>query len=270
MCIPTSNSRNGFILRILIVSALVSVCISDSNVDPRVHINPDYNLHEAPFRKDGKPIDVNFTINLRNILEVNEVAQIISLETSIRLFWKDSRVRADIPQNKTFMTLHPAAAKHFWIPDIFIDRSKMLRVPTFYVKPASLRIYQDQTLRYSSRVNFDVACIMDFHTFPVDEQICEINLESFGHTNEQLKFQWVDGSNFNPNITLAQFFWEVRLKDSYSTGYYDLSYPGRLYCFYNLNVSNKTDLKTVCIEYFYFFAEPLLQVLYSKFVSSVK
>ena len=229
------------IFRLLIFGWFASVCNCENTIHPSVHIDPDYNIHEAPVNKNGGPIDVNFTINLRNILEVNEVAQIISLETSIRLFWKDWRVSADLPVNKTYMTLNPTAAKHFWIPDIFIDRSKMIRIPTFYVKPASLRIYNDQKMRYSSRVNFDVACTMDFHKFPVDEQICEINLESFGHTNEQLKFQWVDGSNFNPNITLAQFSWEVRLKDSYSTGYYDLSYPGKsnvLYRYLLISISH--------------------------------
>ena len=236
MWFSINHKLHRTMLRLLILAGFVLVCLSEVNIHPRVHIDPDYNIHEAPVRNDGNPIDVNFTINLRNILEVNEVAQLISLETSIRLFWKDFRVRADMPKhnathNKTYMTLNPKAAQYFWIPDIFIDRSKMLRVPTFYVKPASLRIYHDQTLRYSSRVNFDVACTMDFHKFPVDEQLCEINLESFGHTNEQLKFQWVKGSNFNHNITLAQFTWEVLLKDSYSTGYYDLSYPGRYKCY---------------------------------------
>ena len=233
------------LLRLIIISGcLVLMCMSESNIHPRVHIDPNYNIHEAPVRNNGQPIDVNFTINLRNILEVNEVAQLISLETSIRLFWVDWRVRADLPQNDSYMTLNPIAAKHFWIPYIFIDRSKSLRVPTFYVKPASLRIYRDQTLRYSSRVNFDVACIMDFHKFPVDEQLCEINFESFGHTNAQLNFQWVKGSNFNKNITLAQFTWEVRLKDSYQTAYYDLSYPGRLYTFNTSYIE----------QHFYFYA----------------
>ena len=219
------------IFRFLFLSVLVLLCNSESNIHPRVHIEPNYNIHEAPIRNNSGPIDVNFTMNLRNILEVNEVAQIISLETSIRMFWKDWRVRADLEPKTKYMTLNPSAAKHFWIPDIFIDRSKMVRVPTYYVQPASLRIYQDQTLRYSSRVNFDVACTMDFHKFPVDEQLCEVNFESFGHTSAQLKFQWINGSNFNPNITLAQFTWDVKLEDSYETGYYDLSYPGMLYLF---------------------------------------
>ena len=40
--------------------------------------------------------------------------------------------------------------------------------------------------RYSSRVNYDVACNMDFHRFPVDEQTCIIKYESFGYTTKQV------------------------------------------------------------------------------------
>ena len=30
---------------------------------------------------------VNFSINLRNVLEVNEVAETVSVETTLRMFW---------------------------------------------------------------------------------------------------------------------------------------------------------------------------------------
>ncbi len=86
---------------------------------------------------------------------------------------------------------------------------------------------QDSTVRYSSRINLDTACPMDFHRFPVDSQLCEVNFESFGHTTQQLDFAWKkNGSDINPNITLAQFELSVSLQDSYATDYYDLSYPG--------------------------------------------
>ena len=47
------------------------------------------------------------------------------------------------------MTLNPSVAHLFWIPDIFLDRAKEIRVPTYFTKPASLRIYSDSTMRYS-------------------------------------------------------------------------------------------------------------------------
>ena len=90
------------------------------------------------------------------------------------MFWKDWRVRADLEHGEEYITLNSKVADQFWIADIFIDRSKDIRTPNYYVQPASLRIYNDQTLRYSSRINFDVSCSMDFHRFAVDEQICII------------------------------------------------------------------------------------------------
>ena len=40
--------------------------------------------------------------------------------------------------------------------------------------------------------------------------------------------KWMDFShnNVNQNISLAQFSFNVQLMDSYSTDYYELSYPG--------------------------------------------
>ena len=79
-----------------------------------------------------------------------------------------------------------------------------LRVPTFIIKPASIRIYTDSTIRYSARINYDVACRMHFHMFPHDSQHCEIKFESFGFTSHQMQLRWREGSNINPNISLAQ------------------------------------------------------------------
>ena len=42
-------------------------------------------------------------------------------------------------------------------------KAKAVRTPTYYTKPASLRVYNDSMIRYSSRFNFDIACNMDFH-----------------------------------------------------------------------------------------------------------
>jgi hypothetical protein len=65
-------------------------------------------------------------------------------------------------------------------------------------------------IRYAARVNFDVACPMDFHIYPGDIQLCHIKLESFGYTEDQLVFLWSNSSNINENISLAQFSVKAR------------------------------------------------------------
>jgi len=187
-----------------------------------------------PGEVEGGPVVINASINLRNILSVSEMNQLLSVETTLRLYWKDPRVKPvqsyleGRDKIGKYVTLNPIKSSNFWMPDIFIDQAKSIRVPTFYTKPASLRVYNDSTIRYSSRINFDVACNMDFHRFPVDEQYCEIKFESFGFTNKQIQLKWMDQShsNVNYNISLSQFEFRVLFMDSYNTDYYDLAYPG--------------------------------------------
>ena len=49
-------------------------------------------------------------------------------------------------------------------------------------------------------VNFDVACKMEFHQYPIDMQTCEIKLESFGYTSKQMRFRWLSGNQFKNKI----------------------------------------------------------------------
>jgi len=193
-----------------------------------VNFIPDYNKNEMPPSHDGKPLLVNVSLNLRNILEVNEKAQYISLETSLRMYWKDERIKGTPLGNDEFVNVNGKAIDNFWVPDVFIDQARTLREPTFHTKPATVRVYADGTIRYSSRVNYDVACAMDFHRYPVDEQICEIKFESFGYTSKQMTFQWVppEQNNVNPNISLDQFEETIVFQSNYATDYYDIAYPG--------------------------------------------
>jgi len=198
----------------------------------------DYNKNELPPNHDGKPLLVNVSLNLRNIFEVNEKAQYLSLETSLRMFWKDERISSVPIGGNDFVIVNGKAIDNFWIPDVFIDQAKSLRSPTFLVKPATIRVYPDGTIRYSSRVNYDVACAMDFHRYPVDEQTCEIKFESFGYTSQQMEFAWLpkEKNNVNPNISLDQFEEKVVFQRNYATDYYDLAYSGLIL---NIHLSRK-------------------------------
>ena len=92
-----------------------------------IKFDQDYNIHSYPTKgiksNQSLPLEVEFQINLRNVLEVNEVSQICTLETTIRLYWQDSRVKLRSEDtDEQYITLNPRAARHFWIPDIFIDQ----------------------------------------------------------------------------------------------------------------------------------------------------
>ena len=73
--------RTGFVFALFIL-------VSFAKTHHKVIFSEDYSLHERPPTEDGKPLVIESSINLRNILDVREKEQIISLETTLRMYWK--------------------------------------------------------------------------------------------------------------------------------------------------------------------------------------
>ena len=100
----------------------------------------------------------------------------ISVESTIRLSWYDERIRPNIEsttseKNVGYILINRDPAERFWFPDIYIDKAKAVRMPSFRIPPAYLRIYPSGQFVYSARVNYDISCPMDFKYYPVSEII---------------------------------------------------------------------------------------------------
>ena len=61
-------------------------------------------------------------------------------------------------------------------------------------------MYNTSKLKYSARVNYDVACPMHFEEYPMDTQRCNISFESWGHPCQVNMF------TFNFSIILYEFY----------------------------------------------------------------
>ena len=239
-----------FVVAVLcsILVVVESLHFGDINVKKEDHAKyfkeEGYNPHTVPVPvvngSDGglvkKPLKVKASVNIKNIFSVREQEQMVSMEMTLRLYWKDKRIapnrkycRANDSLHGAYVTLIPdlMAAKNdkFWIPDIFINEAKNVRSPTVHLKPSSLRVYEDHTIRLSTRVNFDVFCAMKFQDFPFDVQTCHVKYESFGYTRE-IEFEWNYGDNdFNcSQINLHHFEFRPSKFDTYM--YLEEQYQG--------------------------------------------
>ena len=202
---------------------------------PSVIFPEGYSKHEVPPRAENQPLRVNFSFYLSSILNVDEPNQVISLESTIRLKWFDSRISISVNEsngnlrfddnfNESYYLFNRNPVDNLWFPDVFIAHAKELRMPVYQIPPLYLRIYQSGRMMYSARVNYDVSCPMKFEDYPVDIQHCDIEFESWGHTTDILKFFWIKNDvKSNENITLSQHTFYVELIDddsssSFSTG----------------------------------------------------
>ncbi len=91
-------------------------------MDRRIVMADNYSVHELPPVDDGGALAVNFSVNLRNILGVNEKDQLISLETSLRMFWHDPRVkvREGALRGRDYISLNPRVTCVVTCTDAFI------------------------------------------------------------------------------------------------------------------------------------------------------
>ena len=48
----------------------------------------------------------------------------------------------------------------------------------------SMKVFDDTTVRFAKRVNFDIGCQMDFSRYPIDQQKCPVKIESFGYQTQ--------------------------------------------------------------------------------------
>jgi len=170
----------------------------------------DYDRNEVPWEshEPRKPVQVKMSAYLRNVLNVDEPAQLITIETSLRMTWRDPRLTVRIPAYSptNYVFFRSDVTQHIWFPDVYIDGIQDLRYPAYKVKPAYLRVYNDSMLKYSARVNYDVACPMHFEKYPVDIQRCNVSFESWGHTNHYIMLSWLyEKRKFSKSIALAQF-----------------------------------------------------------------
>ena len=69
------------------------------------------------------------------MLNVDEPAQLITVETSLRMTWRDPRLKVDIPEDSptNYVRFGSEATEHIWFPDVYIDGIQELRKPAYKV-----------------------------------------------------------------------------------------------------------------------------------------
>ena len=72
---------------LLILSVLTGLSVSDKFTLPA-----NYSVEVLPTTEDDTPVELLASVNLRNILDVMETKQQISLEITLRYYWRDPRI----------------------------------------------------------------------------------------------------------------------------------------------------------------------------------
>ncbi|XP_008282683.1 gamma-aminobutyric acid receptor subunit beta-2a [Stegastes partitus] len=133
-----------------------------------IRLRPDFG---------GAPVAVGMNIDIASIDMVSEVNMDYTLTMYFQQAWRDKRLSySEIAYN---LTLDNRVADQLWVPDTYFLNDKKSFVHGVTVKNRMIRLHPDGTVLYGLRITTTAACMMDLRRYPLDEQNCTLEIESW-------------------------------------------------------------------------------------------
>lgn len=125
---------------------------------------------------------------------VDERKQVFSMDCYFRQSWTDPRLRYNVTKKMKKDDFKLAMNWQFlnkiWRPDTFFFNGMQSYLHKMTVPNRFIRISPEGRISYSQRLTIKARCEMDLRKFPLDKQNCPLDIGSFGHDAEDIRYTW--------------------------------------------------------------------------------
>ncbi|ESO09523.1 hypothetical protein HELRODRAFT_73348 [Helobdella robusta] len=147
----------------------------------------------------GNPVEVGITMHILSISSISEVNMDFTLDFYFRQHWHDERLTFENSGEDELCISNEMLDKIWW-PDTFFANAKSAKFHTATTKNAFLRIKPNGWITQSLRLTVTAMCNMNLRLFPMDMQICPLEIESYAYSTRHIKYFWKDGFNLSVDI----------------------------------------------------------------------
>uniref|UniRef100_A0A665XA99 Gamma-aminobutyric acid type A receptor beta4 subunit n=1 Tax=Echeneis naucrates TaxID=173247 RepID=A0A665XA99_ECHNA len=215
------------VISVIVVCALSSSTGSTGMSVAKTTVDKLLKGYDIRLRPDfgGPPVIVGMSINIASIDSISEVNMDYTITMYFQQSWRDKRLAyGELNLN---LTLDNRVADQLWLPDTYFLNDKKSFLHGVTVKNRMIRLHPDGTVLYGLRITTTAACMMDLRRYPLDEQNCTLEIESYGYTTDDIVFFWQGGDNAVTGVDkleLPQFsivdIWLVSREVRFTTGSY--------------------------------------------------
>ncbi|OWF51171.1 Glycine receptor subunit alpha-2 [Mizuhopecten yessoensis] len=138
------------------------------------------------------PVVDTVQIYILSIDSVSEANMDFQMSMFFRQTWNDSRLMHTAVDDKGYLELDSRQVSSIWVPDLYIRNEKVANFHHVTVPNSLMYLYPDGTVYFSRRITGTFSCFMRLHKYPLDEQICRFEVESYGHSADFLSVKWHD------------------------------------------------------------------------------
>uniref|UniRef100_A0A8C4YX52 Gamma-aminobutyric acid type A receptor subunit pi n=1 Tax=Gadus morhua TaxID=8049 RepID=A0A8C4YX52_GADMO len=134
------------------------------------------------------------SLDIASIDAISEINMDYTATIFLRQRWRDSRLVFPGNGNES-VSVDGRLVSLLWIPDTFIPDSKRSFLHDVTVENRLIRIFSNGTVLYALRITATIACNMDLTKYPMDRQVCTLQLESWGYNLQDVVFYWTRGND---------------------------------------------------------------------------
>ncbi|CAB0030866.1 unnamed protein product [Trichogramma brassicae] len=156
----------------------------------------------------GPPVEVGVTMYVLSISSLSEVKMDFTLDFYFRQFWTDPRLSFKKRPGVEILKVGSEFIKNIWVPDTFFVNEKQSYFHVATTSNEFIRIHHSGSITRSIRLTITASCPMNLQYFPMDRQLCNIEIESFGYTMRDIRYKWNEGLSsvgVSNDVSLPQF-----------------------------------------------------------------
>ncbi|XP_071264277.1 glycine receptor subunit beta-like isoform X1 [Salvelinus alpinus] len=175
---------------------------STSNILNRLMVTYDSRIR--PNFK-GVPVEDKINMFINSFGSIQETNMDYRVNIFLRQRWNDPRLKLPADFKGEALTVDPKIFQCLWKPDLFFANEKHANFHDVTQDNILLFIFRNGDILISMRLSVTLSCPLDLTLFPMDTQLCKMQLESFGYTTSDLVFMWMTDPVQMDEIALPQF-----------------------------------------------------------------
>ncbi|KAB7495402.1 Gamma-aminobutyric acid receptor subunit beta [Armadillidium nasatum] len=142
------------------------------------------------------------------MLRIEPNGKDFTLDFYFRQHWGDPRLAFPNQHGLKQLTVGSEYLQKIWVPDTFFANEKKSYFHMATTSNEMLRISNKGQVLRSMRLTITASCPMNLQYFPMDRQLCIIEIESFGYSMDHIRLSWYAGDDsvvIESDVSLPQF-----------------------------------------------------------------
>lgn len=201
---------------ILFLLLKISFVMMDNIEDLKIidSLLKNYDRRATPTNRMGKPTEVSCEVFIRSFGSISEKTMDYQVDLYLRQHWFDPRLNHS--EIKQVLDLNdPKLVQAIWKPEVYFPNAKSAEFQYVTVPNLLLSIKPFGKILYMLRLKLTFSCMMELNKYPLDDQICTMEIASFSKTTKELLLNWTnDPVRLSSEVKMPQFLVEDVIAES--------------------------------------------------------